>query len=565
MCIRRLTPLSMLCVWLSLSSAVWSQAIAGPEPLKPRTIFGVVINSLTSQPVSHALVQFGPRAALTDTEGHFVLTEVNGYGVPSATKPGYFPEDLTPAVMSSPPADGQSESVEIRLVPEAIVSGHVTESGGEPLEGISVSLRMLAVSNGLEYWQTRSSATTNAEGEFRIAELPAGEYAIQTMFKQDGPPEGEAVAGYVPVAYPVLGANGAGALKIHAGDHLEVDLSTHLEPLYPVPIAMSGAPEHRWGNFSVRTVDGVEINPLLRRNPETGEFRILLPSGTFELRVEGFETAPNSGNQLGETGADPVRLFASRSLTVTEGKANHLQLSLEPMASVRVETAEEKVATTPNPQEANQFVSRPADGQAAQGPPSVGIGLVSTESDSYPTAYYAERPGDPMHLNRGAADGPMLIRNLPPGKYMLQAQTQPPWYVASAFCGGTDLTREPLVITGSAAGCAISVVLRDNPSSLKVSVSEGSGAATAFIYAVPLNNLTRDVQTFTTSSDGKASLDGLPPGQYLLLAMRHSEQLAFRDPESLRRYETVGKRVDLAQGAGADVQLDIVDEEPQLR
>src|SRR5690349_5898747 len=167
MCIRRLAPLSMLCVWLSFSPIVWSQVVAGSEPLKLRTISGIVVNSLTSQPISHALVQFGQRAVLTDTEGHFDLTDVSGYGVPSATKPGYFPEELTPAAMSSPPADGQSGPVEIRLVHEAIVSGHVTESDGEPIEGISVSLRTLAVSNGLRFWQTRSSATTNAEGEFR--------------------------------------------------------------------------------------------------------------------------------------------------------------------------------------------------------------------------------------------------------------------------------------------------------------------------------------------------------------------------------------------------------------
>ncbi|HEX6773586.1 MAG TPA: carboxypeptidase-like regulatory domain-containing protein [Acidobacteriaceae bacterium] len=552
----------MLCVWLTFSSALWGQALVGPEQLKPRTISGLVVNSLTDQPISHALVQFGQRAVLTDTEGHFELTDVNGYGVPSATKPGYFPEDIGPAVMSSPPADSQSGPVEIRLVPEAIVSGHVTDSGGEPLEGIPVSLRTLAVSNGLKYWQTRNSATTNAEGEFRIAELPAGEYAIQTSFTQDGAPDGEAAAGYVPVNYPVMGANGAGALKIHAGDHLEVDLSTHLEPLYPVPIAVSGAPEHRWSNFTVRTADGAEINPSLRRNPETGEVRMFLPSGTFELRVEGFEPAPNSGNQLGGTGVNPVRLFASRSVTVTQGQANHLQLTLEPMATVGVEISQEKVATTANP----QSPAMPPEGprSSAEQAPPIGIGLVSTESDRYPTAYYAERPGAPAHFNRGTvADGPLLIHNLPPGKYMLQAQTQPPWYVASALCGGTDLTREPLVIAGSAGGCTISVVLRDNTSSMKLSVSGGSGTAIAYIYAIPLGNLTRDTQTFTTSSDGRASLDGLPPGQYLLLAMRYSAQLAFRDPESLRRYETLGKRVELAPGGGADVQLDAVDEEPQ--
>jgi hypothetical protein len=82
-------------------------------------------------------------------------------------------------------------------------------------------LRTLTVSNGLKHWEQRGGTTTNAEGEFRIAELQAGEYAIQTALKLDGPPEGDAAAGYAPADYPVLGANGAGALQVHAGDQLE--------------------------------------------------------------------------------------------------------------------------------------------------------------------------------------------------------------------------------------------------------------------------------------------------------------------------------------------------------
>jgi hypothetical protein len=95
-----------------------------------------------------------------------------------------------------------------------------------------------------------------------------------------------------------------------------------------------------------------------------------------------------------------------------------------------------------------------------------------------------------------------------------------------------------------------------------VSNAREARGAPAFIYVVPLNNLTRDVQMLSTGPDGKSSLGALAPGQYLLLASRQAAQLAFRDTESLRRYETEGRRIDLAPGARAEVQLDVITGEP---
>jgi protocatechuate 3,4-dioxygenase beta subunit len=80
-------------------------------------------------------------------------------------------------------------------VPEAVISGRVTDESGAPLPGVAILLRIVAVSNGLRHWEQRGGATTNAEGEFRIAELQAGEYSLQTSLKLDGPREGEAAAG----------------------------------------------------------------------------------------------------------------------------------------------------------------------------------------------------------------------------------------------------------------------------------------------------------------------------------------------------------------------------------
>jgi hypothetical protein len=116
---------------------------------------------------------------------------------------------------------------------------------------------------------------------------------------------------------------------------------------------------------------------------------------------------------------------------------------------------------------------------------------------------------------------------------------------------------------GSAAGCMLRLVLRDDMASLKFSVSDANGdrAAPAFIYFVPLDNLTRDVLALPTGPEGKGSMD-MPPGQYLLLATHHGEQLAFRDPESLRRYEAEGRRIDLTPGGNAEVRLDVIAGEP---
>ena len=90
----------------------------------------------------------------------------------------------------------------------------------------------------------------------------------------------------------------------------------------------------------------------------------------------------------------------------------------------------------------------------------------------------------------------------------------------------------------------------------------GGGPAPAYVHVVPLNNLTRDEQMLPTGTDGKLSLEGVAPGQYLLLATPAATQLAFRDAESLRRYETEGKHIDLSPGEKTEIRLDVINGEP---
>ena len=543
---RSFVTLSLLWVLLGSASAVRSQTVSIGNPQSsspPRTISGVVVNSVTGRPIARALVQAGQHAMLTDSEGRFEFRDVADSNV-VANKPGYFAE-ATAWIRGWSWQSNKQDSLEIKLVPEAIVSGHVTDPSGAPLEGVSVTLRTLTVSNGLKHWEQRVATTTNAEGEFRIAELQAGEYAIQTALKLDGPPEGDTAAGYAPADYPVLGANGAGGLEAHAGDSLEAEISTRLEKLYPVSGVVSGVSESTWPNFTARSSTGVEINPALQMDPQTRQFPMLLPSGSFELRAQVYVAL----QIYSKRSPAPQQFMAQQSVTVAEGPVSGLRMTLEPMATVAVEVAQERTAKS----------------QASDtNPLPFNFSLLSVGADANPMSYPAEGM-DPTHPAQVLQSGdPLAIRNLPPGQYVLQGGGQPLWYIASAACGGTDLTREPFAIVGSAAGCALHVVLRDDAASLQIVTSDASeGRPTpAFVYVVPLNNLTRDVQTLTTVPDGKLSLDGVAPGQYLLLATLAATHLAFRDAESLRRYETEGKRIDLSSGEKTEIRLDVIHGEP---
>jgi Carboxypeptidase regulatory-like domain len=551
---RSFVTLSLLWVLLGSASAVRSQTVSD-RMFQPhsRTISGIVINSVTGQPIARALVQTGEHAMLTDGEGRFEFRDVISANV-FANKPGYFAENSGRMHALMQAASHDADPLEIRLVPEAILSGHVTDPSGAPLEGVSVRLRALTVSYGLKHWEQRGGTTTNAEGEFRVAELQAGEYAIQTALKLDGPPEGDAAAGYAPADYPVLGANGAGALQVHAGDQLEAEISTRLEKLYPVSIAVNGLSESTFPNFTVRTAGGVEINTALQMSRQTGMFQMLLPSGSFEVHAIAYELAHPI--QLGEQRV-PNRVLrqfmAKQSVTVAGGPVSGLRMTLEPMAAVPLEVALEKTAK-PQASDAN--------------PLQFNFSLLSAGAEAAPVGYPAESM-DPAHPAQGLQTGdPLVIRNLPPGQYVLQGGGQQPWYIASAVCGGTDLTREPFTIAGSAAGCSMRLVLRDDAASLQVQVSSAvpnaseERPASAYVYMVTLNNLTRDVQTLLTGTDGKVSLDGVAPGQYLLLATPLVADLAFRDAESLRRYETEGKRIDLSPGEKTEIRLDVIHGEP---
>jgi hypothetical protein len=512
-----------------------SASQTGEDSQVKNTVSGQVVNSVTGQPIAGAMVQFGgENAMLTDREGQFefhdVAAAVSGDLV---TKPGYFSEHY--GLIDLTGRGERNEPITLKLVPEAIVFGKVLDQNGQPLQDLRVQLKILQIRDGLRHWEDRASTITNVEGEFRFFELQAGKYSLSTAFQVDGSPDAPSAVAFAPVVYPPLSGNEESALNLSPGDHVEANLNPPSQSLYPVTGHIEG-PAAQGARFEVERSTGGMISPVVRFSRLNGDFRLMLPSGSYHLKLHAF--------------LQREQFFATREISIGEAPLKNLSITLAPLATVPVEI---------------EYQGSKSSSLETQPPPpfSANVMLEETDPSGLGRTFSAQQPADP-------ASDSLSIRDLEPGEYRLVSRPAPPWYLASAVCGSLDLKRDPMSIAGSAAGCSIHAVLRNDSATLNWSInanSQGSRRKQIFVYAMPLDNFAQSISMVSTQQQGsgdvaEGSLQGLGPGRYLVMALDHTEELPYREPDLIQRYLSEGKEVTLTANGKSEVQLDVVAGEP---
>jgi hypothetical protein len=529
----RLLPPAVLMAAATICS---SQVSTGPQRTSPsQTISGQVVNSITGEPIARVRVQVGQQAVLTDHDGHFEFDNVSAEpAYASASKPGYFAEHR------AVPAQGQS--IALKLIPEAVLFGTITDQNGQPIQDLPVQLTMLWVENGLRRWRQMQGTTTNVEGQFRFAELQAGQYSLATGFRIEGLVEAPSSVAFMPVMFPPLTGDGIrGSLTLMPGDHVEANASPAMEKLYPVTGMINGMAGQGAG-FAVRTEDGEPVDSPANTFPG-GAFRLRLPAGSYRLTVN----SRAAGEQW---------LLGTREISVRDAPLQGISITLGPPAIVPIDVEYQAVTT--------------ASQNAPGGPPYLNASLQGADPRG-PGRMYPAQPLKPP--GRGQAQepsDPMVFRDVEPGRYMLEAQTQPPWYVASASCGNLDLTRDPLVLGAGVGACAVRMVYRDDSASLKWLASPAEdGNSTSnevFVIAIPLDSFTQPAMEsdvipdhpLSSDSPAEGTFEGLAPGRYLVMALSHRQDLPYRDREALQRYMSQGQEITLTRGGKSEVQLKIV-------
>ena len=207
-----------------------------------RSVSGRVVNAVTGQPIARALVQAnGMQAVLTDSEGKFDLDKLpaNLSSVNlQTTKPGFNSgprSNYGNASQQQVNLDRLDGPLELRLYPEALLTGTVTAPSGDPLPMISVVAmrRLLEFGRG---WTFVGQTVTNSHGDFRLPLTP-GDYVIQIPYTAK--PQGMAEA-VLPLRFPAGGATiKSSVLHLSSGMEEHLDLHPETRPTHVIRLRMS--------------------------------------------------------------------------------------------------------------------------------------------------------------------------------------------------------------------------------------------------------------------------------------------------------------------------------------
>jgi len=506
---------------------------------------GTVVNSATGEPIPYALVQVDQNARLADQNGNFEFASLtSGKVTIQAHKPGFFGENElgnnpSPTTINlSDPAT----TLKVPLVPEAVISGHVENSDGEPLVGLPVRLRFNQIMNGRRVLQQFGHRQTDEDGNFRIADLRPGTYYVEVGPNSRARPVGEEEVQsgnfeVVPAEYypGVREISAATPLRLSAGQQASIELSLKRVPAFRVSGVIAGMFTN--GGLFLSDSDGDRINLPIRMDHRTGRFQAFpVPAGSYRLRFNGRD-------------ADGEQLFADVPLTVT-GNIPELHVGIERTTSIPVEYQAEFTKQNPAQEAygpAQSFSSGIGRGQLFYGP----VRLISRVP-----------PYQQYLANRERQDGPAVIRGLEPGTSDVEVDSNSTSYVASVTCGGVNLLAQPLVISPGGDPQPIEVMLRDDGASLNGTVQSADGTRPGLVLMVPDGDTQIPPRQVWVDGSGKFQATSISPGSYEVLAFDRLDGIEFRNREVLSSYVSHAAHVTLSPEQQAKVTVDLIHTTP---
>ena len=584
MFVRKNVPVGLLLSVVLLAATQLSFQVPGqyPQNKVPDRITGVVINSVTHEPVARALVvsEGETFATMTDSSGRFEIVFADTSADQTTSGParpamgsinrGYRPAMLTarkPGFLTGqngPMSAGQQvtygKDMEIALVPEALIVGHVALPTSEPPDPIEVELYRREIRNGRGHWVSAGVKSTRSDGEFRFAELPAGSYKLVTHEQRDEDPKlsapGGQAYGYAPVYYPnASGFSSSGTITLTPGKIAEANLRLARQPYFPVIIPVTNIPSgNNFGGLAVSVEGpggpGYSLEYDFQKQAITG----LLPNGNYHVEAMTFSQ----------------QSFAGEANITVHGGSQGMLLPLAATPPINVNVKDQFTA------EVSPMTSTTVDnnGRTSSRQLRFSVNLSLEAADDFG----GQQQNGSLNGNLDSQNTSTQVERVLPGRYWVQVSASN-GYVASVTAGGVDLLHHPLVVPFGSSAPAIDIVLRNDSATVEGMV-EGASSLTgpaapislggfgwggptgressARAYFIPLpDSPGRFAETFV-NHDGTFSLS-LPPGDYRVLVFPEVQPgLEYENPQAMRAYDGKGQVVRLAGGQKEKLQLQLV-------
>ena len=533
---------------LCLVSLQASQPPREPAPKPSAGIRGRATDAATGKPLRMVRVTLtpqtrqatlAPRSTRTDNDGRYQFPALPPASyVLTFTKARYADASLGQSSSDTPGrpltlAEAQVlEGADIALRRAAAVTGRVLDDTGEPMQGaVVMAMKPGFRETGRALVTAGPSTQTDDRGQYRLAQLPPGEYYIVAQERADAfGSMSDADIGLAITAYPgTTDIRAARAATVRGGvDTAGIDIA--MSPVTPA------------------TLSGVLID-------ETAQ-----PAPNVEIVLQAVNSGPGAGlGGSARTAADgtfrfprvlPGRYELHARYNVRPNQGAIVPLTIAPGADENV-----TVRVTTGGRMTGRVV--PPDGATAD-PAVLRINAIPIGD----TLVYGTGFGGPVApdwtFNWDFLLGRRIIRSagngLPEG-----------WYIKSVMQAEVDATDEPLTFTGSEVIDNLTIILTTDKTILTGRAIEvdGKPATSYTVIVFPEDSLrwqswSRYLQTARPDQTGEFRVEGLPPARYLAAAVRTVQQNEWFDKDYLERLRPLATHVTLEMNRTATLSLKVV-------
>jgi hypothetical protein len=541
---RFLTLPAALCCLVFAGSAHLLAQTSPQLPVESIGLFriaGIIISASEGHPLSHARVSLQYVKNLQDQifmitgdDGHFEFTNLHAgkYSLVGA-KRGYISaaydehEQFSTAIVTGAGVD--TENLTLRLVPTAVITGHVFDESGEPVRSAAVTLWRDDHSSGVSRTVRAAADGSDDQGAFEFAPLNAGTYFVSATAKpwyavhppsirQTGTPDAPTAVDrsldvvYLPTYYAgATEVEDASPILIRGGDHFDLDL--HLTPVPALHVLLHFPPPEGGQGFQLPTLfkrdfDGPQqaIQPEVQM-PAPGVVEITAAPGKYELRMPPRNNEPGQSSEV-EITQDNQELDTSTGQAVS---------SISAKIEVIGETA---------------F------------PPQLSFALRNAQ---HRIVAWGEM--NPTHE--------VTFAGVVPGNYqVLVGAASRAYSVISMIVNGLQVPGHSLTVPAG-ANLALSLSVAGGTADINgIAVRAGKGAAGAMVVLVPKNpeanhELFRRDQS---DLDGTFTFRSVIPGAYTAIAIENGWDLDWSKPAVLLRYAARGQNI-LVGGPRTAIQI----------
>ncbi len=543
------------------------QSVSTSTASPPQTygIAGMVVNSVTGQPVASASVAIGPtanrngdvsKAVTTGPDGRFVFTGLatRKYSL-MATAHGFglqafdHHDGYATAIAVGPDLD--SEHLVFRLDPDSSIEGQVIDDNNDAVQHAMVRLFEKRIEDG--QWRTSSvsQAQTDDQGHFRIGHLAQGTYylavAARPWYAQNHRPawrkgshnsdaESRAAqeAAALDVTYPLTfypsspDSSGASPIVLHPGESASADVVMHTVPALHLRIR-AGANANGGSASSV----GRSTFPRVYQR-------------LFEGHLDPVFNAPVSRAELGgieimglAPGHYVVEMPASSAAGETaNGRGWYQEIDLAGDAELNAGDAP-AFATVSGSVSFPGEAGVPKDAAVRISDPGTGTSFASAVSD------------------KGQVDfGTDAVRA---GRYNLSLGSSQGFFLGKLSATGAKLTGRTLEIGGGSSVHFVAVATRGVGQVDGVALRNGQPVAGVMIVLVPHDSAHNSplFRRDQSDSDGTFTLPNVVPGQYTVVAIANGWDMEWGNPVTLKPYLESGEAVQVAAGGRLQIKVQV--------